>query len=60
MELVSAAQIMGFFIWLFFITAGTFTLVFLICMIPFWITMAIIQYISPDWAEKISTWILEF
>jgi hypothetical protein len=45
---------------LFFITAGTFTLVFLVSMIPFWITMAIIQRISPRWADKISTWILEF
>lgn len=60
MELVTASQVMGFFIWLFFITAGTFTLVFLVSMIPFWITMAIIQRFSPKLADKISTWILEF
>jgi hypothetical protein len=60
MELVTAAQVFGFFIWLFFITAGTFMLVFLVFMIPFWITMAIIQRINPKLADKISTWILEF
>jgi len=60
MELVTTAQVLGFFIWLFFITAGTFTLMFLISIIPFWITMATINRFSPKWAEKISTWILEF
>lgn len=60
MEIVTSAQIIGFFIWLFFITAGTFTLMFLISIIPFWITMATINRFSPKWAEKISVWILEF
>ena len=60
MELVTSAQVIGFFIWLFFITAGTFTLMFLVSMIPFWITMAIINKLKPKWAEKISEWILEF
>ncbi|MBI3503160.1 MAG: hypothetical protein HY063_15340 [Bacteroidetes bacterium] len=60
MEVVTSAQIIGFFIWLFIITFGTFTLMFLISMIPFWITMAIIQRCSPRWADKISAWILEF
>ncbi|MEK6616830.1 MAG: hypothetical protein AABZ32_12125 [Bacteroidota bacterium] len=60
MEIVTSAQVIGFFIFLFFITAGTFTLMFLIGMIPFWITMAIIHRFSPKWAEKISVWILEF
>ncbi|MBI4931724.1 MAG: hypothetical protein HY841_13220 [Bacteroidetes bacterium] len=60
MEIVTSAQVLGFFIWLFFITAGTFTLMFLIGMIPFWITMAIINRFSPKWAEKVSNWILEF
>lgn len=60
MDNVTAAQVIGFFIWLFFITAGTFTLMFLISMIPFWITMACIQRFSPKWADKIATWFLEF
>ncbi len=60
MEIVTTAQVVGFFIWLFFITAGTFTLMFIICMIPFWITMATINRFSPKLAEKISTFILEF
>ena len=60
MDLTTGAQVIGFFIWLFFITAGTFTLVFLISMIPFWMTMATINKFSPKMAEKISTWILEF
>jgi len=60
MDLSTTAQVIGFFIWLFFITAGTFTLVFIICMIPFWMTMACINKFSPKMAEKISTWILEF
>ena len=60
MELVTTAQVIGFFIWLFIITFGTFTLVFLISIIPFWITMATINRFSPKWAEKISIWILEF
>jgi hypothetical protein len=60
MEIVSSAQILGFFIWLFFITAGTFTLMFLISMIPFWITMATIKRFSPEMAEKISTFLIEF
>lgn len=60
MELVTTAQVLGFFIWLFFITAGTFTLVFLVCMIPFWMTMATINRFSPKMAERISKFILEF
>ena len=60
MEIVTSAQVLGFFIWLFFITAGTFTLMFLISIIPFWITMACINRFSPKMAEKISIWILEF
>ena len=60
MDAVTSAQTLGFFIWLFFITAGTFTLMFIISMIPFWITMATIKRINPRWAEKISEWILEF
>ncbi len=60
MEIVSFAQVLGFFIWLFFITAGTFTLMFLISMIPFWMTMAAIKRFSPKMADKISQWILEF
>ena len=60
MEIVTSAQVIGFFIWLFFITAGTFTLLFLVSVIPFWITMATIKRFSPKWAEKISIWILEF
>jgi len=60
MEIVTSAQVIGFFIWLFIITFGTFTLLFLISIIPFWITMAIIDRMSPKLAEKISTWILEF
>ena len=60
MELATTAQVIGFFIWLFFITAGTFTLLFLVGMIPFWITMATIKRFSPKWADKIATWYLEF
>ena len=60
MEIVTSAQVLGFFIWLFFITAGTFTLMFLVSMIPFWITMATIKRVSPKWADKISSWIIEF
>jgi len=60
MDLSTTAQVIGFFIWLFFITAGTFTLVFIVSMIPFWMTMATIKRISPKLAEKISSWILEF
>ena len=60
MEIVTSAQVLGFFIWLFFITAGTFTLVFLISMIPFWMTMACIKWMNPKMAEKISSWIIEF
>ena len=60
MEIVTTAQVFGFFVWLFFITAGTFTLMFIISMIPFWITMATIKRINPGWAESISKWILEF
>lgn len=60
MEIVSAAQVLGFFIWLFFITAGTFTLLFLVAMIPFWMTMATLKRFSPALADKISVWILEF
>ena len=60
MEIVTSAQTLGFFIWLFFITAGTFTLMFIISMIPFWITMATIKRINPRWADKISEFILEF
>jgi hypothetical protein len=60
MEIVTSAQVLGFFIWLFFITAGTFTLTFLISMIPFWITMATIKRFSPAMADKISTFFLEF
>ena len=60
MEIVTSAQTLGFFTWLFFISAGTFTLMFIISMIPFWITMATIKRINPRWAEKISEWILEF
>ena len=60
MEIVTSAQVIGFFIWLFFITAGTFTLLFLVSMIPFWITMATLNRFSPALAEKISNWILEF
>ena len=58
--MVTSAQVIGFFIWLFIITFGTFTLMFLISVIPFWITMATINRFSPKWAEKISVWILEF
>lgn len=60
MEIVTTAQVLGFFIWLFYITAGTFTLMFIISIIPFWMTMAAINYFNPKLAEKISTWILEF
>ena len=60
MELVTSAQVIGFFIWLFFITAGTFTLMFIISMIPFWMSMAILKRFNPKTAEKISNWILEF
>lgn len=60
MDLVTGAQVLGFFIWLFFIVAGTFTLLFIVAMIPFWMTMATIKRINPHWADKISTWILEF
>jgi hypothetical protein len=60
MELVTSAQVFGFFVWLFFITAGTFTLMFIISMIPFWMTMAFLKKVNPKWAEKISEWILEF
>lgn len=60
MDLTTSAQVIGFFIWLFFITAGTFTLVFLVSVIPFWMTMATINRFSPKMAEKISTWIIEF
>ncbi len=61
MELSTATQVLGFFIWLFFISAGTFTLLFLtVFVIPFWMTMATINKFSPKMAEKISTWILEF
>lgn len=60
MELVTSAQVIGFFIWLFFITAGTFTLMFIVSMIPFWMTMATLKRFSPKTAEKISNWILEF
>ena len=60
MEIVTSAQVLGFFIWLFIITAGTFTLMFLISIIPFWITMATIKRFSPKTADKISTWIIEF
>ena len=60
MDVTTTAQVLGFFIWLFFITAGTFTLMFIIGMIPFWITMATIKRFSPKLAEKISGWILEF
>ena len=61
MDMVTSAQVIGFFIWLFFITAGTFTLLFLtVFVIPFWITMATNNRFSPKMAEKISTWILEF
>lgn len=60
MELVTATQVLGFFIWLFFITAGTFTLMFIVSMIPFWLTMAMINRFNPKLAEKISVWILEF
>ena len=60
MEIVTTAQVLGFFIWLFFITAGTFTLMFLASMIPFWMTMATIKAMNPKLADKISTWIIEF
>jgi hypothetical protein len=60
MELVTSAQVFGFFIWLFFITAGTFMIMFIVSFIPFWLTMAIINWFSPRLAEKISRWILEF
>lgn len=60
MEIVTSAQVVGFFIWLFYITAGTFTLMFIISIIPFWMTMAIINKVKPKLAEKISIWILEF
>ncbi len=60
MELSTTAQVIGFFIWLFFITAGTFTLLFIVAMIPFWMTMATLNRFNPKLAEKISTWILEF
>jgi hypothetical protein len=60
MDLSTTAQVIGFFIWLFFITAGTFTLLFIVAMIPFWMTMALINKISPKLAEKISCWILDF
>ena len=60
MEIVTSAQVLGFFIWLFFIITGTFTLTFLISMIPFWMTMATLKRFNPALAEKISTWILEF
>ena len=60
MELVTSAQVIGFFIWLFYITAGTFTLMFIVSIIPFWMTMATINHFNPKLAEKISTWILEF
>ena len=60
MEIVTSAQVLGFFIWLFFITAGTFTLLFLVSIIPFWITMATIKRFSPAMADKISSWIIEF
>ena len=60
MEIVASTQVLGFFIWLFIITFGTFTLLFLISMIPFWITMATINRFNPKMAEKISTWIIEF
>jgi hypothetical protein len=60
MDIVTSSQVLGFFIWLFFITAGTFTLLFIVGIIPFWITMATINRFNPKLAEKISTWILEF
>ena len=60
MEIVTTAQVLGFFIWLFFITAGTFTLMFLISMIPFWMTMATIKRVNPKLADKISEWLIEF
>lgn len=60
MELVTTAQVVGFFIWLFFITAGTFMLLFLLSFIPFWLVMAILNWFSPKLAKRISEWILEF
>ncbi|TAL63106.1 MAG: hypothetical protein EPN85_00865 [Bacteroidetes bacterium] len=60
MDLTTSAQVIGFFIWLFFITAGTFTLLFLVSMIPFWMSMAVLNRFSPKMAEKVSTWIIEF
>lgn len=60
MEYATSSQILGFFIWLFFVAAGFSTLTFIVLMIPFWMTMATINRFSPKLAEKISTWILEF
>jgi hypothetical protein len=46
---------------LFFISAGTFTLLFLtVFIIPFWMTMATIKKFSPKMADKIATFWLEF
>lgn len=60
MELVTTAQVIGFFIWLFFITAGTFTLVFIICFIPVWMSFAFLNKVSPKLADKLFTFMLEF
>lgn len=60
MDYATSSQILGFFIWLFFIVAGFSTLTFIVMMIPFWITMATIEKFSPRLADRISTFILEF
>ena len=60
MEIVSTAQVLGFFIWLFFITAGTFTLMFIICFIPVWMSFAFLERFNKKLADKLFTFMLEF
>ena len=53
-------QVVGFFIFLFFITAGTCTFIFLLAFIPFWLSMAVLNCFNPKLTEKISNWMLDF